>query len=92
MEIKNRVKTMRPKNRYQAMQLARNIEMELWSWEEDDEGGPNKSNVFGLPNRQPKAQLSMKYPAGLDPIGSRVTLTTNGLRPRRIQESCPRNG
>lgn len=36
-DIKNRIRTLKPKNRYQAMQLARDIEVELTPDEDDDE-------------------------------------------------------
>lgn len=51
LEIKNRVRTMRPKNRYHAMQLARDIEVELWPVEEDEVGGVRRPHVIGLFNR-----------------------------------------
>lgn len=60
-EIKHRVRTLRPKTHYQAMQVARDVEVELWSREEDEDGGLNRPNMFGLVHRQRKAQSRSKY-------------------------------
>lgn len=46
-EIRNRVRTLKLKNRYQAMQMARDIEAELLSWKEDEDGGSIKQGAIG---------------------------------------------
>lgn len=63
-EIKNRVRTLKPKNRYQAMQLARDIEAELMPDEDDDEVR-GKKGVYGLYTRQPKSYSAVKWTTGL---------------------------
>lgn len=64
-EIKQRGRTLRPKSHYQAMQVARDVEGELWPREEDEDRGFNKSNVNGLIYRQSKAQSETKYSVDL---------------------------
>lgn len=41
-EIRNGVRTLRPKNRYEAMQIARDIEAKLVLEEDDDDVGGSR--------------------------------------------------
>lgn len=64
-EIKNRVRTLRPKNRYQAMQVACDVEIELWPEEDDADRNDNRPNVVGPFPRQPRVQSRSRWVVGL---------------------------
>lgn len=64
-EIKRRVRTLKPKDRYQAMQLARDIEAELNPDEDDDEHTEGRRGAYGLLSRMSRSVVGLKGNMGL---------------------------
>lgn len=64
------MRTLKPKNRYQAMQLACDVKAEILVWDEDEDGGNTKQGVNRLTTRQSRAQSATQYAMGLGSLPS----------------------
>lgn len=63
-DIRKKIRTLKQNNRYQAMQMARDIEGELCSEEEDDGHVRSKLGGLGLNFRQPKYASGGRFISG----------------------------
>lgn len=63
-EIRSRVRTLKPRNNYQAMHLARDIEAELQIWDEVEDDDMGKSGNFRSYSRRPEFQSGMRNAMG----------------------------